>query len=472
VNILCSKFLVGLFSGLILALTTVSGLSYSLIWLEIPEDGDMDNSNNWRNWKYGPGGFVFRTSEVTHLYNLGDFSSITFDPGASAYTISGAIFGEEITEPGITNNSGVTQTFTFDSTFVAYFVEGNATTGTNTLFDLPDFTGIYFSGTSNAGQTTFSCDGFSDVWFSSSANADRSVILCGDVGRAYFLDSSSAANATIVSTGDQGTNSGNVRFEGDSDGDRATIKLYNPAILEVEDHNPPGVRVGSVEGDGFIRLGKTANKPIDLAIGHNNASTTFDGIISGHGTISKTGKGTLALTNANRYFGGTVIDGGTLVINSLGASGTGTGRVNVRSGALAGAGIIAGSVTIGTGRAIAATLAPGNEVTGTLTILSDLRFESDGIYQWDSDATQSTADEVVANGVRIDNSASFTPRSISEGSLLPGTIFTVISNTGANPITGTFSNLADGGTITVGSNTFQANYEGGDGNDLTLTVVP
>jgi hypothetical protein len=56
--------------------------------------------------------------------------------------------------------------------------------------------------------------------------------------------------------------------------------------------------------------------------------------------------------------------------------------------------------------------------------------------------------------------------------LAPGTVFTVISNTGASPISGTFSNLADGGTITVGSNTFQANYEGGDGNDLTLTVVP
>jgi hypothetical protein len=25
--------------------------------------------------------------------------------------------------------------------------------------------------------------------------------------------------------------------------------------------------------------------------------------------------------------------------------------------------------------------------------------------------------------------------------------------------------------VTIGSNTFQANYEGGDGNDLTLTVV-
>jgi hypothetical protein len=50
-------------------------------------------------------------------------------------------------------------------------------------------------------------------------------------------------------------------------------------------------------------------------------------------------------------------------------------------------------------------------------------------------------------------------------------VFTVISNTSANPISGTFSNLPDGGTITSASGTtYKANYEGGDGNNLTLTV--
>ncbi len=48
----------------------------------------------------------------------------------------------------------------------------------------------------------------------------------------------------------------------------------------------------------------------------------------------------------------------------------------------------------------------------------------------------------------------------------------LISNTSANPTSGTFSNLLEGGTITVGNNTFQANYEGGDGDDLTPPVVP
>jgi hypothetical protein len=37
---------------------------------------------------------------------------------------------------------------------------------------------------------------------------------------------------------------------------------------------------------------------------------------------------------------------------------------------------------------------------------------------------------------------------------------------------GTFSNLVDGSTFASNGNNFQVNYEGGDGNDLTLTVVP
>jgi hypothetical protein len=48
----------------------------------------------------------------------------------------------------------------------------------------------------------------------------------------------------------------------------------------------------------------------------------------------------------------------------------------------------------------------------------------------------------------------------------------VISNTSVNPISGTFSNLADGAIVNVKGNNLQASYTGGDGNDLTLTVVP
>jgi len=46
----------------------------------------------------------------------------------------------------------------------------------------------------------------------------------------------------------------------------------------------------------------------------------------------------------------------------------------------------------------------------------------------------------------------------------------VIKNTAVTPISGTFSNLPNGAI--VNGNNLQASYSGGDGNDLTLTVVP
>ena len=51
-------------------------------------------------------------------------------------------------------------------------------------------------------------------------------------------------------------------------------------------------------------------------------------------------------------------------------------------------------------------------------------------------------------------------------------VLTVIKNTAATPIAGTFRNLPDGGIVTVNGNNLQASYIAGDGNDLTLTVVP
>ena len=77
---------------------------------------------------------------------------------------------------------------------------------------------------------------------------------------------------------------------------------------------------------------------------------------------------------------------------------------------------------------------------------------------------------VAALGVTINSNVAFKFLDTTSGSLTPGTILTVINNTSANPIAGTFSNLADGATLSSGGNTFKANYKGGTGNDLTLTV--
>lgn len=53
----------------------------------------------------------------------------------------------------------------------------------------------------------------------------------------------------------------------------------------------------------------------------------------------------------------------------------------------------------------------------------------------------------------------------------PGGRYTLIDNTGANPVTGTFAGLAQGAVLTLSGIQFQISYTGGDGNDVVLTQV-
>ena len=72
----------------------------------------------------------------------------------------------------------------------------------------------------------------------------------------------------------------------------------------------------------------------------------------------------------------------------------------------------------------------------------------------------------------IDGNARIKMTDQRRGTMAAGTTLTLIDNTGERAIDGTFKKLPDGGNITVGLNTFKVSYSGGDGNDLTLTVVP
>ena len=145
------------------------------------------------------------------------------------------------------------------------------------------------------------------------------------------------------------------------------------------------------------------------------------------------------------------------------------------AGTLAGSGTISGAVTVGTGSGAGASLAPafGSKKQVTLTLQSSLTLQVDATYTYTFKArgNETRTDLVIANGVTI-NSAKIKLKGKTQGTLTPGLVLTLISNTSANPISGTFSNLADGAIVTVKGNNLQASYSGGDGNDLTLTVVP
>jgi hypothetical protein len=131
-------------------------------------------------------------------------------------------------------------------------------------------------------------------------------------------------------------------------------------------------------------------------------------------------------------------------------------------------------VTIGTGNGPGAVLAPsaGVDQTLTLRLQKTLILNLDGTFAYKLNTSNTRADQVIAKGLTIQNGAQFGFQSLGNRRLAIGTVFTAISNTSANPIAGTFANLPNGGIVTVNGNRFQASYSGGDGNDLTLTVVP
>ena len=60
--------------------------------------------------------------------------------------------------------------------------------------------------------------------------------------------------------------------------------------------------------------GGSAGSP-NYTVGGLNTSTTFNGLITGNAILTKTGSGSLTLTNGNSYTGLTNLNGGTLVIN-------------------------------------------------------------------------------------------------------------------------------------------------------------
>jgi autotransporter-associated beta strand protein len=345
---------------------------------------------------------------------------------------------------------------------------------------------IEFQGFSSAGEGTFTTIGGSTsgekggfIEFDNHATAGNATFVIGGglgAGLAattltfYYVTTAAAANIS-ANGGADGSDGGAIIFTERSKGGTASITLSRDGELDISTHAAPGVTIGSLAGVGSIFLGTNT-----LTIGSNNQSTTFSGVIQDTGGLTKTGAGTLTLTGRNTYTGTTTVTAGVLGISNKRGSGTGMGSVNVQAGTLGGKGIISGAVAIGTGSGDGAFLAPaaGTNVQAMLTIQSTLTFNADATYActFKANRNRTRTDEVIANGVTINSDAMIALSGQTQGRLTTGVTLTLISNTSANPISGTFANLPDGGIVTINRNNFQASYSGGDGNDLTLTVVP
>lgn len=69
--------------------------------------------------------------------------------------------------------------------------------------------------------------------------------------------------------------------------------------------------LGALTGSRNLALGSGA-----VSIGNNHLNTTYSGVLSGIGSLTKTGNGTLTLSNTNTYNGTTTVNAGTLTFGA------------------------------------------------------------------------------------------------------------------------------------------------------------
>ena len=77
--------------------------------------------------------------------------------------------------------------------------------------------------------------------------------------------------------------------------------------------------VGALAGTANQILADTAGSAVALQVGGNGASTTYSGVLSGAGALTKAGNGTFTLSGANTFSGGVTVAAGTLALGTGGA---------------------------------------------------------------------------------------------------------------------------------------------------------
>jgi len=236
--------------------------------------------------------------------------------------------------------------------------------------------------------------------------------------------------------------------------------------------------------DALVNLNSGSVDTRTLTIA-GSGNTFFNGLVvnsvpGSTGILVKTGTGTLTLSAANTYNGGTSVEQGTLLVRNGTGSGTGSGPVTVSNfgtflagGTTGGTGGISGPVQVNGG----AALSPGTagNGTGTTAILhtgnltlapfSNLAIDLNG-------ATLGTGyDQVAVTGL-VDVTGSFLQLTLGMSFTPSGQTFVILSNDGSDPVTGVFAfaNLPPGYVIDYFFDDSNGSLIGG--NDIALVPVP
>ncbi|AWM37417.1 Extracellular serine protease precursor [Gemmata obscuriglobus] len=392
---------------------------------------------------------------------------------SAAVTASGVISGTG----GLTKAGTGTLTLTGTNTFTGATTVSGGTLSVSGGAALDDGSAVSVSGGAilalGANETVGSLAGAGNLTLSAftlTAGGDNtsttfSGVASGTGGLAKAGTGTLTLSGANTYTGATTVSSGTLTLAGNSAiADTAPVTVSAGATLALSADEG----IGSLAGAGNVTLGVNF-----LTAGGDNTSTTFSGVISGTGALTKDGTGTLTLSGANTYTGTTTVSAGTLSVAA--DANLGVGTVTLAAGttlavtgattidnavALSGAatvdtsaavtlsGVISGAnglTKVGTGTL---TLSGANTYTGTTTVSAGtLSVAGDGNLGTGAVTLAAGSTLAVTGATTIDNDIALTGAATVDTSAAV-TASGVISGTGGLTKAGT-------GTLTLtGTNTF------------------
>ncbi|MGC6456182.1 MAG: autotransporter-associated beta strand repeat-containing protein, partial [Coraliomargaritaceae bacterium] len=238
-------------------------------------------------------------------------------------------------------------------------------------------------------------------------------------GANSYTGGTTVNNGTLAGTTDslQGaiTNSGTVRFDQSTDGTYASVVSGSGSLEKSGEGTVTLSGTNSYSGGTTVNGGTLAGTTTSLQGAITNSGTvrfdqssdgTYAGVVSGSGSLEKSGGGTVTLSGNNTYSGGTTVNNGTLIgsTDSLQGAITNNGGVTfdqgtdgTYSGAMGGSGALekngTGTVTLsGTNTYSGGTTVNNGTLAGTTTSLQGAITNNGGVtFDQGTDGTYSGA---------------------------------------------------------------------------------
>ena len=273
---------------------------------------------------------------------------------AGTIKFASSLFSE--TQNTLTMASGATLDLNGTTQRIDDFVDvvdgSTITLGTGGLLNIPlDATSTCSAAIQGAGGVTL-------------AGGANTMTYSGSASNTYTGDTTITSGTLILAksggalaiTGNVVINGGTLRLNlGDQINDLSTVTISSGGTFNLNNYNET---IGALTGSGQVNLGS------GILTVDQSSTTNYAGDISGNGLLWKKGEGTLVLSGANDYSGGTTIGEGVLRISA--ASNIGTSNIAFTGGTLN----TTANLTLGNDATIPVGLTAANIAVNTGTTLT------------------------------------------------------------------------------------------------------